>query len=60
MEEQRWLRQVSRDLEGAQDSLTTKHYENEIPSDYYSQGDAAQCISYAESILSIVSKFMSS
>lgn len=130
MEEQRWLRQASRDLEGAQDSLTTRHYEwacfqsqqsaekalkaflyskglrailthsvrdlvlecskyergfsnlvrqgktldsyyistrypdalvgNEIPSDYYSQEDAAQCISYAESILSIVSKFMSS
>ena len=130
MEEQRWLRQASRDLEGAQDSLTTRHYEwacfqsqqsaekalkaflyskglrailthsvrdlvlecskyekgfsnlvsqgktldsyyistrypdglvgNEIPSDYYSQEDAVQCISYAESILRIVSKFMSS
>ena len=130
MEQQRWLRQAEKDLESAQDSLITKHYEwacfqsqqaaekalkavlyskglrailthsirdlvlecskyekdfsnlvsqgkvldsyyiptrypdslvgNEIPSEYYSQEDAAQCISYAESILSIVNKFMSS
>lgn len=33
---------------------------NEIPSEYYSREDAAQCISYAESILSVVNKFMDS
>ena len=33
---------------------------NEIPSEYYSEEDASQCISYAESILQIVKRFMSS
>ena len=33
---------------------------NEIPSEYYSGEDAHQCISYAESILQIVKRFMSS
>lgn len=33
---------------------------NEIPSEYYSEEDAHQCISYAESILQIVKRFMSS
>lgn len=32
---------------------------NEIPSEYYSQEDASQCISYAELILQIVKRFMS-
>ena len=32
---------------------------NEIPSEYYSQEDADQCISYAELMLKTVKKFMS-
>ena len=31
---------------------------NEIPSEYYSQEDASQCISYAELILKMVKRFM--
>ena len=33
---------------------------NEIPSEYYSQEDANQCINYAESILNRVQRFMKS
>jgi len=33
---------------------------NEIPSEYYSQEDASQCISYAELILKTVKRFMQS
>ena len=33
---------------------------NEIPAQYYSEEDASQCINYAELILRIVKRFMSS
>ena len=61
MEEQRWLRQAGKDLNTyyIPARYPSGLVGNEIPSEYYSQEDADQCMSYAELILQIVKRFMS-